>query len=119
MSAFERLCGVESAGDKLPIWSMIVGMTRVMDGEITLAQLAADEWINLSAEEQAEVGEYLVAIGVMVTSRAQSLVVAGLGVEIATEVARSIVNAKVQHAMLRAELGSIDLAAFRSVFGLQ
>lgn len=97
---------------------MIVGMTRVMDGEISLAQLAADERINLSAEEQAEVGEYLVAIGAMVTSRVQALVAGGLGVEIATELARSIVNAKMTHAMLRAELGSHSLESFRSVFGL-
>lgn len=118
MPAFERLHPTDPFTLNIPVWPMIVGMTRVLDGEITLAQLAADERINLTVDEQVEVGEYLVAIGAMVTSRAQSLAAAGLGVEIATELARSIVNAKVQHAMLRAELGSIDLLTFRAVFGL-
>ncbi|HAN97017.1 MAG TPA: hypothetical protein DCQ98_06085 [Planctomycetaceae bacterium] len=104
--------------ERLPVWPMIVGMTRVMDGEITLSQFAADERINLSAEEQVEVGEYLVAIGAMVSARAQALVSAGLDVEVATELARAIVNTKVMHAMLRAEIGSHNLASFREVFGL-
>ncbi len=66
MSAFQRLNPPDLSVERVPVWPMIVGMTRVMDGEITLAQLAADERINLSAEEQVEVGEYLVAIGAMV-----------------------------------------------------
>jgi hypothetical protein len=114
MSAFDRLAGTEEP--KLPVWPLITDFTRVMDGELSFAQLAAT--FELSASEQTEVGEYLTAIGVMVTSRVQSLMADGLGQEIAIETARAIVNAKVMHAMLRAEQGTHDEASFRAVFGL-
>ena len=63
-------------------------------------------------------GEYLTAIGSMVTTRATALVTAGLAANEATEVARSVVNAKMMHALLRAEQGTHTEASFRSVFGL-
>ena len=47
MSAFARLVG--SQEPKLPVWPMITDMTRVMDGELTMQQLA--EIHGLTAEE--------------------------------------------------------------------
>lgn len=114
MSAFARLVG--SQEPKLPVWPMITDMTRVMDGELTMQQLA--EIHSLTAEEVTEVGEYLTAIGSMVTTRATALVAAGIAVGDASEVARSVVNAKMMHALLRSEQGTHTEASFRSVFGL-
>lgn len=115
MSAFARLVGSEEP--KLPVWPMITDMTRVMDGDLTMQQLA--EIHGLSTAEVTEVGEYLTAIGAMVTTRAAALVTAGLAVDDATEVARSVVNAKMMHALLRAEQGTHDEESFRAVFGLE
>lgn len=114
MSAFNRLAGTEEP--KLPVWPIITDFTRVMDGEITIQQLAVK--YSLSADEQVEVGEYLTALGSMVTTRATAMA-AALGVDNATETARAIVNAKMMHALLRAEQGTHTEASFRAVFGLQ
>lgn len=116
MSAFERLAGIQEP--KLPVWGMITGVTRVLDGEVSLSDLAQTPDFTLSEAEQLEVGEYLVAIGAMVTARAEDLVLSGLPEELATEVARAIVNSKVMHALLRLEQGSHTEGSFRAVFGL-
>ena len=106
MSAFNRLAGTEEP--KLPVWGLICDMTRVLDSDMTFADFAA--MYELSASEQAEVGEYLTVLGGMVATFTTSLG--------SVELARTVVNGKMMHALLRAERGTHTEASFRAVFGL-
>ena len=115
MSAFAKLSGLDEQ-NRLAVWFTIIGMTRVMDGEITIDQFGDAH--GLDAAEKTEIGTYLAALGGMVTTRATALIGAGIPSDLAIELARSVVNAKMMHALLRAEQGSHDEASFQAVFGL-
>jgi len=105
MSIHARLAGTEEP--KLPVWGTITDFTRVMDGDMTFNEVATK--YELSQAEQVQAGQILTAVGTMVTARAATM---------GEEVARSVVNAKMQHALLRAELGTNTEAEFLAVFGL-
>ena len=54
----------------------------------------------------------------MVTTRATALIGAGIPNDIAVELARAVVNAKMMHALLRAEQGSHDETSFQAIWAL-
>ena len=115
MSIFNRVAGTEEP--KIAVWPLITNMTRVMDGEITLQQLTALH--SFSAAEQDEADEYLLHFVTLIQDKALLLQGASIPQTEAIELARSIVDAKVRHALLRCEGGTIDEATFRSNLGLQ
>jgi hypothetical protein len=115
MSIFNRIAGTEEP--KIPVWPVMMDFTRVLDQEITFAQFATIHELNQT--EQAEAGEYLTAIGTLVTERATALVTAGIGTQLATIIARGTVDNQLRYGLLRAEQGTITEAALRSVLGME
>jgi hypothetical protein len=95
----------------------MMDMTMVLDSEMQFADLATK--YNLDQDEQIEALEYLNAIGAMVQSEATVRVGLGWPVESATRDARVSVDAVLRYALLRAEQGTIELAGFRQMLGLQ
>jgi hypothetical protein len=114
MSLFDRIAG--TAEPKIGVWPIMMDLTRVLDGELTMEQLATIH--SLDAAEQTEAGEYLTHCGSLVTARTTELVGAGIGVELATVLARGSVDNQLRYALLRAEHGSIDEATLRANLGI-
>ena len=116
MSLFNRIAGTEEP--KIGIWPIMTDFTRVLDQEVGfgLSELATK--YDLSQEEQTEAGAYLQHLGSMVQDRATSLVANGIGANLATEIARSVVDAKFRHGLLRAEVGTITEQQFKDNLGM-
>ena len=114
MSIFNRIAGTDEP--KIPVWPVMMDFTRVLDQEITFAQFATIH--QLDQAEQAEAGEYLTAIGGLVTDRATALAGVGIPVQLATIIARETVDNQLRYGLLRAEQGTITEAALRAVLGM-
>ena len=114
MSLFDRIAGTEDP--KIGVWPIMMDLTRVLDSEIDMEQLATI--YSLSAAEQTEAGEYLTHCGNLVTSRATALVGAGIPLDLATVLARGSVDNQLRYGLLRAEQGTIDEATLRANLGM-
>lgn len=116
MSLFNRIAGIEEP--KIGVWPIMTDFTRVLDQEVGfgLSELATK--YNLSQEEQTEASAYLQHLATMVENRALSLVVIGIDADLATEIARSVVDAKFRHGLLRAENKTITELQFKNNLGM-
>ena len=114
MSIFNRIAGTEEP--KIAVWPIMMDITRVMDQEITFADLATQ--YELSAEEQAEMGEYMTAIGAIITDEVTERMRIGMGQAYAVRDARVSVDAVLRYSLLRIEQGTMTVEMFRSVLGL-
>lgn len=115
MSVFNRIAG--TLEPKIPVWPIMMDFTRVMDQELSFADLATK--YELSPEEQAEAGEFLTAIGVIVQAEVATRLALGWPQESAIRDARVSVDAVLRYALLRAEQGTISEEAFRARLGLE
>lgn len=114
MSVFNRIAGTEEP--KIPVWPIMMDITRVMDAEITFQQLATS--YSLDAEEQTELGEYMTAIGSILTAEVATRMGIGWEQASATRDARVSIDAVLRYALLRAEQGSMSIQQFRTWLGL-
>lgn len=114
MSIFNRIAG--TLEPKIPVWPIMMDFTRVMDSELSFADLATK--YELSPAEQAEAGEYLTAIGALVQSEVATRLTMGWPQESAIRDARVSVDAVLRYALLRAEQGTITESQFRARLGL-
>ena len=114
MSVFNRIAGIEEP--KIPVWPIMMDIIRVMDQEITFAGLA--ELYSLSPEQQAEIGEYMTAIGVMLAEESATRISLNWPQASAVRDARVSVEAVIRHALLRVEQGSMNVTQFRQWLGL-
>lgn len=114
MSIFNRIAGVEEP--KIAVWPIMMDFTRVMDSELSFADLS--QKYSLSQQEQVEASEYLTAIGAMVQSETQVRVGVGFPLESAIRDARVSVDAVLRYGLLRCEQGTITESAFRTSLGL-
>jgi hypothetical protein len=111
---FDRIAGTEEP--KIGIWPIMTDFTRVLDGGFTLTELATK--YELTEQEQADAAIYLQHLSSMVQNRATALVASGISADLATEIARSVVDAKFRHGLLRAEVGTINEADFKTSLGM-
>lgn len=128
MSLFDRIAG--TAEPKIPIWPFMMDVTRTLDTEITIQQLA--EIHELTEAEVAEAIEYIAHIGGLVQSRAALLIKAwqiGTRQDLTAEEiealtahavldARGTVDNQLRYGLLRAETGKIDEPTFRANLGM-
>ena len=114
MSIFNRIAGTEQP--KVAVWPIMMDITRVMDEEISFTDLA--EQYSLSAEEQAEMAEYIQAIGAMIVTEVTERMTFGWGQVGATRDARVSIDAVLRYALLRIEQGTMTLEQFRTALGL-
>ena len=115
MSIFNRIAG--TAEPKIPVWPIMMDFTRVMDQELSFADLATK--YELSPAEQAEVSEYLTAIGALVQAEVATRLTMGWPQESAIRDARVSVDAVLRYALLRTEQQTITEAQFRTRLGIQ
>lgn len=116
MSLFERIRGGDEAIEKIAIWPFINYFTFVMDGEKTIADMAAE--FELSADEQLELGAYLAGVGGQITAEVQRRILEGATQDTATKDARTYEFSRAWQALSRAERGYIDEARLKSDFGV-
>ena len=114
MSVYDRIAG--TLEPKVPVWPIMMDFTRVMDGEITIQQLA--EIYQFNSDEMVEVGEYLTAIGAMVQAEVVTRIGIGWPQDSAIRDARVSVDAVLRYALLRTEQGTYSVKLFRSALGL-
>lgn len=114
MSVFARIAGTEEP--KIPVWPIICDFTRMMDNELSLAQLG--ELYDMSQAELTECTEYAQAFGAMLADETAERVRVGWGQSFADGDARSRINALIFHLMLRTEQGTLTEAQFRARLGL-
>lgn len=114
MSLFNRMAGTEDP--KIPVWPVMMDFTRVLDQEITFQQFA--ELYSLSQQEQAEAAEYLTRIGQLVVARTTELAGIGIGLELATVMARGTVDNQLRYGLLKAEYGQITESQLRANLGI-
>jgi len=113
MSVFNRIAGTEDP--KLPVWPIMMDFTRVMDAELSFEDLAKN--YELSPAEQAEVGEYLTAIGTLVQAEVATRLTMGWPQESAIRDARVSVDAVLRYALLRTEQQTLTEEQFRTSLG--
>lgn len=114
MSVFNRIAGTQEP--KIPVWPIMMDITRLIDEEITFAELAAI--YQLSPVEQAEIGEYLTAIGTILATELAIRTGLNWPEASANRDARVSVETVLRHALLRIEQGTMTLQQFRTVLGL-
>jgi len=114
MSVFNRIVGTEEP--KIPVWPIICDFTRMMDNELSVAQLAA--LYSIDQDETTECISYMVALGSMLADETAERVRIGMGQTYADGDARSRINALIFHLLLRAEHGTLTEAQFRQRLGL-
>ncbi len=114
MSVFNRIAGTEEP--KIPVWPLMVDFTMLIDQEITFADLITMH--SLSELEQAEVVEYLTAIGGLVTTETGVRIGISWPSESAQRDARVSVHTVLWYACLRIEQGKITENQFRAALGL-
>ena len=114
MSIFNRIAGTEEP--KIPVWPVMMEITRLMDAEITFADLV--QIYGLSQAEQLEIGEYLTAIQALVTGEVTERMRIGMGQAFAMRDGRVAIDAVLRYALLRIEQGTMTLEVFREKLGL-
>jgi hypothetical protein len=114
MSIFNRVAGTEEP--KIPVWPIMMDFTRVLDGEMTIAELATV--YELTAEEQTEAQQYLTRIGELVAERVAELVALGISQELSTILARGSVDNQLRYGLLRAEHGTITETELKTNLGV-
>ena len=114
MSIFNRIAGIEEP--KIPVWPIICDFTRMMDNELSIAELAA--LYSMSQNETSECVSYMIALGGMLADETAERVRIGMTQEFADGDARSRINALIFHLLLRAEQGTLTEAEFRQRLGI-
>lgn len=124
MSLFNRIAGINpetrvfTPGKdwKIPVWPIMMDVTRLLDGKISFADLVAE--YDLSNTEQAQMQSYLGAINTMLQAEIAPRVSAGLPLDVATRDARLAIDGVLRYVLLMAEYGKITEVEFNSQLGL-
>lgn len=111
MSVFNRIAGTEEP--KIPVWFIISDCMKVVDSRMTFPQFAAE--YSLTQLEQAEMGEYLTAVGTILTAEIANRTALGSSAE---RDARSAVETLLRTSLLQIEQHKMTLAEFRALLGL-
>jgi hypothetical protein len=118
MSVFSRIASreISPAKPKIAVWPIIVDFTRMLDNEISIAQLAV--LYDMDQSEITECTEYLGAFLSRLSTTTAALIADGINAVTAEELARSRIHSLVWHLLLRIEHGTLTLAEFRNRLGL-
>ena len=111
MSVFNRIAGTEEP--KIPVWFVISDCMKVIDGRLTFPQLVAE--YDFTADEQAEMGSYLTAVGAILQTEIANRTALG---DSAERDARGAVENLMRTSLLQIEQGKMTLAEFRTLLGL-